>query len=104
MRANYSSLGEYVFDDMGMDRLLFFQENSEKLILGFFNSPISVFLALKVVVCSVFHQIFAIPPIAKICMKNASKSIFLQKFENFRKICLLPEKVRGLSENTVALL
>ena len=31
---------------MGMDGLLFFQENSEKLILGIFNSPISVFLAL----------------------------------------------------------
>ena len=104
MEANYSSLDEYVFDDMGMDRLLFFQENSEKLILGFFNLPKRVLLALKVVVCSVFHDIFAIPPIARICMKNASKSIFLQKFENFRKICLFPEKVRGLSENTVALL
>ena len=44
--ADHGALGEYVFGDMGMDRLLFFQENSEKLILGIFNSPISVFLAL----------------------------------------------------------
>tara|TARA_B100000929_G_scaffold122345_1_gene96918 strand:+ start:574 stop:771 length:198 start_codon:yes stop_codon:yes gene_type:complete len=36
-------------------------------------------------------------------MKNGSKSIFDKKFENFRKICLLLEKLRGVSGKAVAL-
>ena len=33
-----------------------------------------------------------LPPYKEICMKNASTLIFLQIFENFRKICLFAKK------------
>ena len=41
---------------------------------------------------------------AKICIKKGLKSIFDKKFENFRKIYLLPEKVWWVAGKAVALL
>ena len=64
-----------------------------KLILPSFNLPKRVFLALKVVVCSVFHQIFSIPPIAKICMKNASKSIFCKNSKTSENFAFCQKKL-----------
>ena len=70
---------------MGMDRLLFFQENSEKLILGIFNSPISVFLAQQVALDSVFWSFWLYSAYSQNMHEKRSKINFFAKIRKLQK-------------------
>ena len=94
--SNYRPLYEDFFDDLGIDWLLFFQEKTAKI-----KSSESETLRVQILnhiggAQRRFLSNFCLSHVAssskEICMKNASKLIFLYIFENLRKNCLFAKK------------